>query len=176
MKTIVNLLFILSISVGFAQRSGIIIEDYGKVYRVENPDIEFEKDKEYKVIFDIYTDSPSLKMDNPMLKKVVRYLQIHEQYGVPKKNMKVAVLLHGIATKNILTDKAYNKEFNIDNPNTELLRALRNAGVELYVPEDSLADGGYVSKDKSYNVQIALSALTELAWYETNGYKIVNFN
>jgi len=176
MKKVVNLLFILSISVVFAQRTGVIVEEYGKVYRVENPGIEFEKDKQYKVIFDIYTDSPELDMDNPMLKKVARYIQIHAQKGVPPNNIKVTVLLHGVATKNVLTDKAYNKEFSIDNPNTELLRTLKNSGVHLFVPEDSLADGGYAVKDKSYNVKTTMSALAELEWHQTNGYKIVNFN
>ncbi len=176
MKKVINILFILSIGVSFAQRTGVIVEEYGKVYRVENPDIEFEKDKKYKVLFDIYTDSPKTDMDNPMLKKVARYLQIHIQKGVPKENIKVTVLLHGVATKNVLTDKAYNKQFDIDNPNTELLRTLKNSGVKLFVPEGSLSERDYVSKDKSYNVRIVRSALTELEWHQTNGYKIVNFN
>lgn len=176
MKKVINILFILSICVCSAQRTGVIVEEYGKVYPVENPDNEFEKNKKYKVIFDIYTDSPKSDMDNPMLKKVARYLQIHIQKGVPKENIKVTVLLHGLATKNVLTDKAYKKQFNIDNPNTELLRTLKNSGVVLFVPEDSLADEGYASKDKSYNVRIATSALTELEWHQNNGYKIVNFN
>ena len=176
MKRTIILLFLLCLTVGFSQRTGLIIENSGRVYKVDNPDVEFEKDKEYKVIFDVYTDSPKIDMDNPMLKTVARYLQIHTQYGILKENLKIAVIIHGVASKNVLSDEAYKKEFKVKNPNTALIKALKEHGVEVSVCGQSYAGKGYEAKDKSPNVKMALSAMTALVWYQTAGYQIINFN
>ena len=176
MKRIIYALFLLSSIVGFTQQKGLIMEDYGKVHRVENPDLEFEKNKEYKVIFDIYTDSPDIDKTNPLLKTVARYLQIHSHYGVPKENLKVAVIMHGVATKNVLNDKAYKKQFKTENPNSTLIKMLKEANVDLYVGGQSYAGKGYENTDKLPEVKVALSALTALVWFQTGGYQTINLN
>jgi len=166
----------LNILVLYSQEKGIILENTGNVYRVDNPDLEFEKNKEYKVIFDVYTDSPNIDMDNPMLKTVARYLQIHTQYGIPRENLKIAVIIHGLASKNVLSDEAYKKEFKVKNPNTNLIKALKDNDIEIFVCGQSYAGKGYEAKDKSPHVKMALSAMTALVWYQTAGYQIINFN
>ena len=170
------LLFFWIGGLGFAQQQGLIIEDFGKVYKVENADLEFDNSKVYKVIFDIYTDSPDLDKTNPLLKTVARYLQIHTQYGVPKENLKVAVIIHGVATKNVLTDEAYKKEFMTKNPNTELIKVLKEANVELFVCGQSYAGKGYEKEQKLPEVKMALSAMTALVWFQSGGYQFINFN
>ena len=166
----------MNILVLYSQEKGIILENTGNVYRVDNPDLEFEKNKEYKVIFDVYTDSPNIDMDNPMLKTVARYLQIHTQYGIPRENLKIAVIIHGLASKNVLSDEAYKKEFKVKNPNTNLIKALKDNDIEIFVCGQSYAGKGYEAKDKSPHVKMALSAMTALVWYQTAGYQIINFN
>lgn len=176
MKRIIYAVFLMGLSIGFAQQKGLIIEDYGKVQRVENPDLEFDKDKVYKAIFDIYTDSPDKDKTNPLLKTVARYLQIHKQYGIPKENLKVAVVMHGVATKNVLNDKAYEKLFGVENPNSELIKILKGADVDLYACGQSYAGKGYDDADKLPEVKMALSALTALVWFQSGGYQTINFN
>jgi len=176
MKRILIFLFLLNILVLYSQEKGIILENTGNVYRVDNPDLEFEKNKEYKVIFDVYTDSPNIDMDNPMLKTVARYLQIHTQYGIPRENLKIAVIIHGLASKNVLSDEAYKKEFKVKNTNTNLIKALKDNDIEIFVCGQSYAGKGYEAKDKSPHVKMALSAMTALVWYQTAGYQIINFN
>lgn len=176
MKRVIYVLCLLAVTTGFAQQKGLIIEDYGTVQRVENPDLELDKDKEYKAIFDIYTDSPDKDKTNPLLKTVARYLQIHQQYGVPKENLKVAVIMHGVATKNVLNDKAYEKLYATENPNSELIKILKDADVDLYVCGQSYAGKGYDDVDKLPEVKMALSALTALVWFQTGGYQTINFN
>ena len=166
----------MNILVLYSQEKGIILENTGNVYRVDNPDLEFEKNKEYKVIFDVYTDSPNIDMDNPMLKTVARYLQIHTQYGIPRENLKIAVIIHGLASKNVLSDEAYKKEFKVKNTNTNLIKALKDNDIEIFVCGQSYAGKGYEAKDKSPHVKMALSAMTALVWYQTAGYQIINFN
>ena len=174
-KIIYLLLFGIG-GLGFAQQQGLIIEEYGKVYKVENADLEFDNNKVYKVIFDIYTDSPDLDKKNPLLKTVARYLQIHTQYGVPEENLKVAVIMHGVATKNVLTDEAFKKEFKTKNPNAELIKVLKDANVELFVCGQSYARKGYEKEQKLPEVKMALSAMTALVWFQSGGYQFINFN
>lgn len=176
MKKYIILLFLLGTVIGYAQQTGIIMEYSGKVYKIENPDLEYDKEKEYKAIFDIYTDSPDTDKVNPLLRTVARYLQIHQQHGVPKENMKVAVIIHGVATKNVLDNDAYKKLFGSKNPNAELIKALKDAEVDLYVCGQSYAGRGYEPKEKLSEVKTSLSAMTALVWFQTSGYKTINFN
>ena len=157
-------------------KMGPILENFGKVFQIENPELLLQKDKEYKVIFDIYTDRANGKKINPLINTVARYLNMHAQQGVPLKNMKVVVVMHGEATKDVLNTNAYQKLFNTKNPNTELLHALKEVNVELLVCGQSYLAHGFDPKDKSNNVKMELSALTVLVEYQSNGYQLITFN
>ncbi|MBE0424924.1 MAG: DsrE family protein, partial [Lutibacter sp.] len=157
-------------------KTGPIIDGFGKAYLIENADLRLNINTEYKVIFDIYTDNSKEDTINPLLNTVARFLNMHAQQGVLKENMKVAVILHGAATKSALSNYAYKNKFETNNPNSELIQKLKNANVELYVCGQSYFAGGYLLNDKSTDVKLALSALTALVEYQTNGYQIINFN
>jgi len=153
-----------------------IIKDYGKVYPVESPDLLLKTDTEYKVIFDIFTDKSKDGGVNPLLNAVARYLNMHAQQGVLLKNMKVVVILHGAATKYTITDIAFKNQFKKENPNSELLQELKKANVELFVCGQSYVANGFKAENKSTDIKLALSALTALVYYQSDGYQIINFN
>jgi intracellular sulfur oxidation DsrE/DsrF family protein len=157
-------------------RKGPIVEDFGAVFPIDNPDLVLDKDKTYKVIFDVYSDPAKKKDINPMILTAARYLNMHAQQGVPHKNLKVALVLHGAATKSALNDKAFQKHYGIDNPNGDLLVALKKAKVELYVCGQSYASMRYEKDEKHGAVQMALSALTTLVEYQSDGFQLINFN
>ncbi len=180
MTRIVLLLILLSyLSVNAQQtetKMGPVLENFGKVFQLENPDLILQKDKEYNVIFDIYTDRSKGEKINPLINTVARYLNMHAQQGVPKENMKVIVIMHGAATQSVLSDSAYQKQFGIENPNNALMKALKEANVELFVCGQSYLAHGYELKDKSTDVKLALSALTALVEYQSQGYQLITFN
>jgi len=180
MTRVLILFFIAGSMVVNAQQTmakmGPILENFGSVFQVENPDLLLKKDKEYKVIFDIYTDRTKGEKINPLLNTVARYLNMHAQHGVPSEHMKVVVIMHGAATKSVLSDEAYEKQFNAKNPNSSLLYALKEAGVELFVCGQSYLANGFELNDKSGEVKLALSALTALVAYQSEGYQLINFN
>ena len=180
MKKIIFLIMLICLKGMNAQevevKTGPIIENFGKVYQIENPDLLLKKDTEYKVIFDIYTDNSKDNDLNPLLNTVARFLNMHAQHGILAENMKVAVILHGAATKSALSDTAYQKLFSTKNPNSEIIHDLKKANVELYVCGQSYLAKGFQIDDKSANVKLALSALTALVEYQTKGYQIINFN
>ncbi len=180
MTRIVLLLILLSyLSVNAQQtetKMGPVLENFGKVFQLENPDLILQKDKEYNVIFDIYTDRSKGEKINPLINTVARYLNMHAQQGVPKENMKVIVIMHGAATQSVLSDSAYQKQFSIENPNSALMKALKEANVELFVCGQSYLAHGYELSDKSTDVKLALSALTALVEYQSQGYQLITFN
>ena len=180
MKKLMFIFFLGSMILAKAQQAetkkGPIIKDFGAVFQIENPDLILDKNLEYKVIFDVYIDGSKKKELNPMIVTAARYLNMHAQKGVPHKNLKVAMVFHGAATKSALSNAAYQKHYGIDNPNSDLLLALKNAEVELYVCGQSYLAMNYQEDQKHSAVQLALSALTTLVAYQTEGYQLINFN
>ena len=180
MKNIVFLFILTKFLALNAQKTitkkGPILKDFGKVYQLEKPELVLDKDTVYKVIFDVYTDRSNGEKLNPLLNTVARYLNMHAQQGVPIENMKVVVIIHGAATKNVLHATAYLKQFKKENPNTALLHALKNVNVKLFVCGQSYLANGFDSKDKSPDVKMALSALTVLVKFQHEGYQLITFN
>ncbi|WP_456376508.1 DsrE family protein [Lutibacter sp.] len=180
MKKIIILIILVSFTKMNSQekiiKTGPIIENYGKVYSVENPDLLLKRDTEYRVIFDIFTDKSKENTVNPLLNTVARYLNMHAQQGISLNNMKTVVILHGAATKSTINAISYQKKYNTNNPNTEIMEALKKANVEIYVCGQSYVANGFTIPEKSPNVKLALSALTVLVEYQSNGYQIINFN
>lgn len=156
--------------------TGPVIENYGKVFKVDNPDLLLDKNTNYKVLFDIYTDDAKKNKPNPLLITVAQFLNMHAQTGVPVKNMQLVAVLHRAATKNVLSDEAYFSKFKKSNPNNGLIKALHKANVEIYVCGQSFLAKNYKPSEKLNEVKIALSALTVLTEYQSKGFQIINFN
>lgn len=180
MKKILLLLFFVNFILVNAQqtvvKTGPIIENFGKVYQIDAPHLMLKTITEYKVIFDIYTDSSKENDINPLLNSVARYLNMHAQQGISIENMKIAVVLHGAATKSAINETAFQKKYDTPNPNKELMEELAKANVELYVCGQSFLANGFEINEKSPTIKLALSALTALVEYQQNGYQIINFN
>jgi len=90
--------------------------------------------------------------------------------------MELVIVLHGAATKNSLSDQAFNKAYKKNNPNSGLMTALKDKNVKIYVCGQSLLSKGYNAGDVSEDVEVSLSALTALVKYQTEGYQLINFN
>jgi hypothetical protein len=133
------------------------------------PDAAEQPQENAKVLLDITSD----KMTNGVIKGIDRAALISNQYahaGVgPKQNMKMAIILHGPATKAALTNDAYiqhTSSYNRQsgsakgNPNLELMKQLNNAGVEIFVCGQALAHRGFTGDEVAGPVRIAVSAAT----------------
>jgi intracellular sulfur oxidation DsrE/DsrF family protein len=171
------LLFIaFTISVQIQAQKKATVADFGKVFQIEKPDLLLQKNKTYKVVFDVYTDGKKKSKKNSSIVTVARFINMHVQQGVPISNLKVALVLHGSATKNALNDTSYLEKYGKENPNSELLSALKQANVDIFVCGQSLYSKGYKKENISKDVQLSLSALTALVHYQSNGYQLINFN
>lgn len=154
---------------------GPIITDFGPVFSVENPDFVTDTNKVYQVIFDIHGTPDNPAKVNPMLNTLARFLNMHAQAGVPLKNLKVAGVFHNKATHDVLDDTGYQAKYGVTNPNLPLLKALEEAGAELYICGQSIGARGVDRKQIDKTVGVALSAMTVILAYQSDGYQLIKF-
>lgn len=181
MKKII-LLFVLTIYLtnSYSQENKKIkepvVKGFGQVYQIAEPDLLLDKNTKYKVIFDIYSDEGSEKKTNASVNTVARFINMHAENGIKPENLDIVVVLHGAATKNSLSDKAYKEKFKINNPNSKLIEALTEDNVKVYVCGQSFTHRKYSKEELSNNVKMSLSALTALVYYQSKGYQLITFN
>jgi intracellular sulfur oxidation DsrE/DsrF family protein len=89
--------------------------------------------------------------------------------------MKVVAVVHNLATQSILSNEAYKSKFGVDNPNSQLLDELAEAGVQVFVCGQSLKGRGYMDMTLHPTVTVSISALTILTTYQMYGYAALKF-
>lgn len=160
---------------GNLKSSGPVIDGYGAVWNIENPDFETRKDLEYKVVFDIYSSPEDPAQLNPAINTMARFINMHAQAGVPMENIKVACVFHNKASKDALNQKAYKAQYGVENPNLPLLEALDNAGVNLYMCGQSVESRKLGRSNLAAPIHVGLSAMTIILALESEGYRLIKF-
>lgn len=172
------LVFILCISISFAQNKraeGKIIKNFGTTFSVENPEIKTDTNAQFNVIFDVSQSSEDKSVINKYIVTAARFLNMHANEGMDAKQLKVAMTIHGGAWQDVLNNKEYKKKFGVDNPNAPLIKELEAAGVELIICGQTAMYRGMDRKTVMPEVKFALSAMTALLQYQSNGYTFIKF-
>ena len=149
---------------------GPIIDTHGPVFPVA-PDFETPLDLEYKVAFDV-SQSGGADGVSTSLNTVARFLNMHGQAGVPRAQLGAAVVVHGTAVMDVLSDDAYHARSGSANPNATLLKELLDAGVRVVVCGQSAASRGYQASELADGVELALSAMTAFVVLQNEGYLV----
>jgi intracellular sulfur oxidation DsrE/DsrF family protein len=157
------------------QEAGPVIQDFGKVYEIADPDIPDSPITELKAVFDVYASSESGNGINPQLETAARFLNMHVKAGVPREKLKVALVVHGKATEDLLTEAAYRARHGSENINAVLVRDLIQAGVNVAVCGQSASARDINRAQLIPGVQWALSAMTALVHYQDMGYRYIRF-
>ena len=92
-----------------AKEAGPIIKEFGKVFTVENTDFKIDKSKEYKAVFDIMGSPEGHDQINAAIETAARFLNMHAQQGIPAEQLNVALVFHNQASKDVISNAAYNK-------------------------------------------------------------------
>ncbi len=172
---IVGFLILLSGSQLYGQDASPYVPDYGAIHDLENV-IKPDPAKDYKIVIDLKTDQSNPKQINYGLNNVARMLNLHGVGGVPLQNLYVSVAIHGGATNVVLSDAAYKGRYGVINPNRELIKQLKEAGVNLYVCGQSLKARGYDFGETDTNIEIGLSMLTIVTERLMDGYGLLVFD
>ncbi|QCX00025.1 DsrE family protein [Aggregatimonas sangjinii] len=180
MKKIISLLVFCSILFSIdthaqTKESGPIIKEYGKVWKIENPDYKVDVNKEYKVVFDIMNSPDSHTEINKSIETAARFMNMHAQSGVPASNLKVVLVVHNQASKDMITDAAYQDRYQADNPNKGLIQALMDAGAKVIFCGQSSLSRNFPREELLDGVQLSLSAMTALIQLQDEGYQLIKF-
>ncbi len=150
-------------------KTGPVFKDFGKHAVVEG--VKFEHDQQFKVVFDITGGAEAGEL-NRNINSLARFLNMHVENGVPQSNIQLAMVLHGAATLDLLTDKAYQQRKNTLNGNIALINALTEKGVKIFVCGQSAAAHGIKNREFLPGVEVALSAMTANAMLQQQGYTL----
>ncbi len=110
------------------------------------------------------------------LDRAAAFVNMYAQAGAgPSNGMQLAVVIHGPATAEVLTDPAYaqHKSASTGNPHRALIRQLKEAGVEFYVCGQALARHNFRADEVLPDVTIAVSAATVHVNKQLDGYVLV---
>ncbi|MEQ8514938.1 MAG: DsrE family protein, partial [Chromatocurvus sp.] len=106
---------------------------------------------------------------------VARFLNMQVRAGTPLESLDMALIVHGGAAKDLLTDAAYRERFEVDNPNTGLLGGLAKAGVTIYLCGQTASYRGFAPGDLNPAVTMALSAMSAHVQLQSDGYTLIPF-
>lgn len=159
----------------FAQeRVAPLIKNYGAIYDITEATVKPDPEQQYKIVVDAKTGGNADQLAFA-LNNVARMLNLHVVGGAKPENLEVVVAIHGGATKAIMKNDAYQKRYEIDNPNIGLIEELKEAGVKLVVCGQSLV-GRRIGPDEVLpQVEIATSMLTTVSTYQLKGFAVFVF-
>lgn len=149
------------------------VRGFGPVVPIPNTSARPEGDLPYKVVFDVTQDRPGDGRVSPGLASAARFVNLLALSGMDPKEADIVAVLHASATPAVIKDEAYMLRFGTPNPNAELIRQLEANGVEVVVCGQALAGAGFGLDEVMEPVEVSISAMTELAQRQLQGYAVM---
>jgi intracellular sulfur oxidation DsrE/DsrF family protein len=157
------------------KKAGPVIKNSGAVWNLDQLDFPTNTDKTYKAVFDIMNSPENPDKLNPSIETVARFLNMHTQQGVPVSNLNAAMVVHNIASKDLLQDEYYLQRYGVSNPNTQMINELMEAGVSVIFCGQSSIARNIPREQTIKGVETALSAMTALISLQDEGYRLIKF-
>lgn len=155
-------------------KSGPVIMEFGKTAPIDS-DMPLTKKMKLKVSFDVAAAGEPGAI-NKKLDSLARFLNMHVEAGVLLKNIDVALVVHGGASKDLARDEYYAAQYNgASNANAPLIQALVDNGVEIYICGQSAVYYDIDKTDLLPGVKMALSAMTVHALLQQDNYTLNPF-
>lgn len=149
-----------------------VVPGFGGVVAIENA-VEPPR-AGLKLVLDATADTKKPEELNKGLERAARILNLYGVAGMQASDLKVTVVLHGEATKSVLTDSAYQARYQTEkNPNLPLIAALQKAGVEVMVCGQALNYKKIGRDEVLADLPVAAAALTVLLNRQADGYGYV---
>ena len=112
---------------------------------------------------------------NPSMESAARFLNMHARNGIDMENIELALVVHGEAARDVLTDEAYRDRFGVVNPNTRMVEQFRNVGVRIYLCGQSAMHKGFTMSELNPAVTMAVSAMTAHVRLQAEGFRLMAF-
>jgi predicted methyltransferase/intracellular sulfur oxidation DsrE/DsrF family protein len=149
-----------------------IIEGYGGVVAVADA-VEPPR-AGMKLVLDVTSEAKKPEEVNKGLDRAARLLNLYGTAGLKASDINITVVLHGEATKSVLSDEAWESRLQMKhNPNLPLIRLLQKAGVEVIVCGQALSYKKIERNEVAGEVSVAAAALTVLINRQADGFAYV---
>ena len=155
-------------------KTGPVFEDFGPHAPVEGIDT-VPADTEFAIAFDVSAPAEEGKRSRG-IESAARFINMHAAAGVDPDNIRIAVVIHGKASMDLLTDEAWAAKGNEgENPSGAMVREMLDQGVRFILCGQSGAAYGIKQEDLIPGVETALSAMTAHALLQQRGYTVNPF-
>ncbi|MEE4108382.1 MAG: DsrE family protein [Halieaceae bacterium] len=146
--------------------AGGLIPAYGLIAEV--PDAApLPPDTTFKLAIDVVEGGEPGKVNGKFV-TAAAFLNLQHANGIPPENVEIALVVHGPAHRDILTDKAYGGV----NPNADLLAALQKYQVSVYYCGQSGVARDVAAKDLLPGVEVTHSATTTHVLLQQQGFAL----
>jgi intracellular sulfur oxidation DsrE/DsrF family protein len=145
----------------------------GKMHPLPRGAYQPQPNETYKVVFSVTKAGSKPNEISPSLDRVARTVNLYVSAGVPLNHLKFVVIMYGDATDAALDNQHYRQKHGVDNPDLDLIRKLRNAGVDVAVCGQAAAEHQDRYEWIAPEVTLALSALTTITTLENQGYALM---
>ena len=121
-----------------------------------------------KVVFDFYLDNPQ-KMSNALywVRSLMNSLQA-TPYNYAPEDLNIVVVIHGTEIVTVATHNAAKYQEAVDR-----MRYYADLGVSFRVCGQAAEDFGYSVKDFQDFIEVVPNAITELAYWQQQGYALI---
>lgn len=156
-----------------AFKAGPQIKNFGEIAAVEST-LTIPHNTKFKVAFDVGAAGDEGKV-NRKFNSLARFINMHVANGVKAEDIEFALVVHGKASLDLLSEAAVTKKLLGENKNIPLLKALLNNQVKVYLCGQSAAYYGVKNDELYQGVDMALSAMTAHALLQQQGYSLNPF-
>ena len=151
-------------------QSGPVVQSTGRSVHVSNATFKIPDGHDFKAVWVI--DRADTAAPNQQLTTIARYLNIHARHGIPKERVHAAAVVHGSGWMSLLSDSAYGARFgSASNPSKQLVEELLASHVQLVLCGQTAGFRGVKRAELLPGVQLAISAMTALNVFQTQGYQ-----
>ena len=129
---------------------------------------------EFRIAFDV-ADKADEGARNRKFESAARFINMHVAAGVQPENIDIAVVVHGKAVLDLVTDTARAEREMEANASAGMVRAMLDHGVRFIICGQSASVYGVKAEHLIEGVELELSAMTAHALLQQRGYTVNPF-
>lgn len=155
-------------------KTGPVFQDFGPHAAIEGI-ARVPADTEFAIAFDV-ADAAADGQRNRGMESAARFINMHVAAGVDPDNIRIAVVVHGKASLDLIDDAAWAAKGKGDvNPSSAMIREMLENGVRFILCGQSGVSNGVAQDELIPGVETALSAMTAHALLQQRGYTVNPF-
>lgn len=153
--------------------TGPVFEEFGPHASVDGAEPLASLER-FAIAFDVAAKADD-GARNRGFESAARFINMHVAAGIPEDRIEIAIVAHGRAVFDLVTDEALTDREMEPNGSAAMVRAMLDHGVRFIVCGQSAAAYGVGKDDLIEGVELQLSAMTAHALLQQDGYTVNPF-